>query len=133
MLDAKTIHIVKSTLPAIAACGPDLTAHFYSQMLSHHPELKHVFNRANQRNGAQREALFNAICAYGANLDNLTALRPAVEKIAQKHASLTIQPEQYKIVGEYLLSYRRHAESWRSGARRLETRLHSAGRYLYPA
>ena len=104
MLDAQTIHIVKSTLPAIAACAPDLTAHFYSQMLSYHPELKPVFNRANQRNGAQREALFNAICAYGANLDNLTALRPAVEKIAQKHASLTIQPEQYKIVGEYLLA-----------------------------
>jgi nitric oxide dioxygenase len=25
----------------------------------------------NQRNGDQREALFNAICAYGANLENL--------------------------------------------------------------
>lgn len=104
MLDAQTIATVKSTLPAIAACGPKLTAHFYDRMLSHHPELKNVFNMNNQRNGAQREALFNAICAYGANLENLAVLLPAVEKIAQKHTSLNIQPAQYAIVGENLLA-----------------------------
>ncbi|KAI4637070.1 hypothetical protein J4E78_011087, partial [Alternaria triticimaculans] len=73
-------------------------------MLSHHPELKNVFNMNNQRNGDQREALFNAICAYGANLENLAVLLPAVEKIAQKHTSLNIQPAQYAIVGENLLA-----------------------------
>ncbi|MFK3932044.1 NO-inducible flavohemoprotein [Pantoea agglomerans] len=104
MLDAHTIATVKSTLPAIAACGPALTAHFYDRMLSHHPELKNVFNMNNQRNGDQREALFNAICAYGANLENLAVLLPAVEKIAQKHTSLNIQPAQYAIVGENLLA-----------------------------
>ncbi|HAB72633.1 MAG TPA: NO-inducible flavohemoprotein, partial [Pantoea sp.] len=104
MLDAQTIATVKSTLPAVAAVGPKLTAHFYDRMLSQHPELKNVFNMNNQRNGNQREALFNAICAYGANLDNLAALLPAVEKIAQKHASLAIKPEQYAIVGENLLA-----------------------------
>ncbi|AMG59470.1 NO-inducible flavohemoprotein [Pantoea vagans] len=104
MLDAHTIATVKSTLPAISACGPKLTAHFYDRMLSHHPELKNVFNMNNQRNGDQREALFNAICAYGANLENLAVLLPAVEKIAQKHTSLNIQPAQYAIVGENLLA-----------------------------
>ncbi len=104
MLDAQTIATVKSTLPAVAAVGPKLTAHFYDRMLSQHPELKNVFNMNNQRNGNQREALFNAICAYGANLDNLAALLPAVEKIAQKHASLAIKPEQYAIVGDNLLA-----------------------------
>ncbi|KAA5922217.1 MULTISPECIES: NO-inducible flavohemoprotein [Pantoea] len=104
MLDAHTIATVKSTLPAIATCGPKLTAHFYDRMLSHHPELKNVFNMNNQRNGDQREALFNAICAYGANLENLAVLLPAVEKIAQKHTSLNIQPAQYAIVGENLLA-----------------------------
>lgn len=104
MLDAQAIATVKSTLPAVAAVGPKLTAHFYDRMLSQHPELKNVFNMNNQRNGNQREALFNAICAYGANLDNLAALLPAVEKIAQKHASLAIKPEQYAIVGDNLLA-----------------------------
>ncbi|MFH8132858.1 NO-inducible flavohemoprotein [Pantoea osteomyelitidis] len=104
MLDAQTIAIVKSTLPAIAQVGPQLTAHFYDRLLSHHPELKNVFNMNNQRNGNQREALFNAICAYGSNLENLAVLLPAVEKIAQKHTSLNIQPEQYAVVGEHLLA-----------------------------
>lgn len=33
MLDAQTIATVKSSLPALAACGPDLTAHFYDSTL----------------------------------------------------------------------------------------------------
>lgn len=104
MLDAQTIATVKSTLPAIAQLGPQLTSHFYQRLLSENPELKHVFNMNNQHSGNQREALFNAICAYGSNLENLAVLLPAVDKIAQKHASLNIQPAQYAIVGETLLA-----------------------------
>jgi nitric oxide dioxygenase len=104
MLDAQTIATIKSTLPAIAQIGPQLTGHFYQRLLTQHPELKNVFNMNNQRSGNQREALFNAIVAYGSNLENLAVLLPAVEKIAQKHASLNIQPDQYAIVGENLLA-----------------------------
>lgn len=104
MLDAQTIATVKSTLPLLAATGPKLTAHFYDRMFQHNPELKEIFNMSNQRNGDQREALFNAIAAYAANIDNLAALLPAVEKIAQKHTSFQIQPQQYDIVGEHLLA-----------------------------
>ncbi|WP_226790002.1 NO-inducible flavohemoprotein [Rahnella sikkimica] len=104
MLDAQTIATVKSTLPLLAATGPKLTAHFYDRMFAHNPELKDIFNMSNQRNGDQRQALFDAICAYAANLENLAALLPAVERIAQKHTSFIIQPEQYNIVGEHLLA-----------------------------
>ncbi|WLI75936.1 NO-inducible flavohemoprotein [Kosakonia sp. H02] len=104
MLDAQTIATVKSTLPLLAATGPKLTAHFYDRMFTHNPELKEIFNMSNQRNGDQREALFNAIAAYASNIDNLAALLPAVEKIAQKHTSFQIQPEQYNIVGAHLLA-----------------------------
>jgi len=104
MLDAKTIAIVKSTIPALLATGPSLTAHFYDRMFSHNPELKDIFNMSNQRNGNQREALFNAICAYASNIENLAVLLPAVEKIAQKHTSFAIQPDQYQIVGRHLLA-----------------------------
>lgn len=104
MLDAQTIAIVKSTIPAIAATGPKLTAHFYDRMFQHNPELKEIFNMSNQRNGDQREALFNAICAYATNIENLAVLLPAVEKIAQKHTSFSIRPEQYNIVGTHLLA-----------------------------
>ncbi|MFE4111950.1 NO-inducible flavohemoprotein [Kosakonia sp. YIM B13611] len=104
MLDAQTIATVKATLPLLAATGPKLTAHFYDRMFTHNPELKEIFNMSNQRNGDQREALFNAIAAYASNIDNLAALLPAVEKIAQKHTSFQIQPEQYNIVGTHLLA-----------------------------
>jgi len=104
MLDAQTIATVKSTLPLLAETGPKLTAHFYDRMFKHNPELKEIFNMSNQRNGDQREALFNAIAAYASNIDNLAALLPAVEKIAQKHTSFQIQPEQYDIVGTHLLA-----------------------------
>lgn len=104
MLDNQTIATVQSTIPLLAATGPKLTAHFYDRMFEHNPELKHIFNMSNQFNGDQREALFNAICAYAANIDNLAALLPAVERIAQKHTSLTIQPEHYAIVGHHLIN-----------------------------
>ncbi|WKZ93271.1 NO-inducible flavohemoprotein [Chimaeribacter arupi] len=104
MLDTTTIATIKSTIPALVATGPALTAHFYDRMLGRHPELKHVFNMSHQMKGDQREALFNAICAYATNIENLPAILPAVEKIAQKHTSLNIRPEQYAIVGENLLA-----------------------------
>ncbi|STV06804.1 flavohemoprotein [Klebsiella pneumoniae] len=104
MLDAQTIATVKATIPLLVETGPKLTAHFYDRMFAHNPELKEIFNMSNQRNGDQREALFNAIAAYASNIDNLPALLPAVEKIAQKHTSFQIKPEQYNIVGSHLLA-----------------------------
>lgn len=104
MLDAQTIATVKATIPLLVETGPRLTAHFYDRMFAHNPELKEIFNMSNQRNGDQREALFNAIAAYASNIENLPALLPAVEKIAQKHTSFQIKPEQYNIVGAHLLA-----------------------------
>ncbi|HHR6128954.1 TPA: NO-inducible flavohemoprotein [Providencia alcalifaciens] len=104
MLDQQTIATIKSTIPAIAATGPKLTAHFYDRMFKQHPELKDIFNMTNQMNGDQREALFNAICAYAVHIETPEALIGAVEKIAQKHVSLNIKPEHYPIVGENLLA-----------------------------
>jgi len=79
MLASQTIATVKSTIPLLSATGPKLTAHFYDRMFTHHPELKDIFNMNNQRNGDQRQALFDAICAYANNIENLAALLPALE------------------------------------------------------
>ncbi|GAB3515252.1 NO-inducible flavohemoprotein [Photobacterium alginatilyticum] len=104
MLNAKTIEIVKTTAPLLEETGPKLTAHFYERMFIHNPELKNIFNMSNQRNGDQREALFNAIITYAKNIDNLPALHEAVEKIAHKHTSFQITKNQYQIVGRHLLA-----------------------------
>lgn len=110
MISQKTIDTVKATAPVIAAAGPMVTRHFYHRMFQYNPELKDIFNMSNQRDrenntpSSQQEALFNAICAYANNIDNLAALLPAVEKIAQKHTSFLITAEQYDIVGTHLLA-----------------------------
>ena len=103
-LDAKTISIVKSTVPTLQEHGEALTRHFYGRMFTQNPEVKPFFNQSNQSSGGQPRALSTAICAYAANIDNIEALRSAVELIAHKHASLQVRADQYPIIGSNLLS-----------------------------
>ena len=103
MLDQKTIEIVESTIPLLEEYGDQITKSFYSKMLSAHPELKNIFNENNQRDGNQARALFDAVYAYTRHLNSLADLKPAVERIANKHVSLGVEPKQYPIVGKYLL------------------------------
>jgi nitric oxide dioxygenase len=126
-LSQKTIDIVKATAPVIAEHGVAITSTMYRNMFRDHPELRSVFNPANQAfgvektrasqteafshqlftdpsgTGKQQATLAQAIYAYAANIDNLEALTPAVLRIAHKHASLDIRPEQYPTVGANVL------------------------------
>lgn len=104
MLSQRTIEIVKSITPAVAANATTLTRRFYELMFAGNPEVKAFFNQAHQHSGGQQQALAGAICAYFANIDNLEVLGPAVNLIAHKHCSLGIQPEHYPIVGKHLLA-----------------------------
>ena len=103
MLTTEDIRIVKSTVPLLAEGGTAVTQHFYQRMFHHNPELNDIFNMSNQHTGRQIEALFQAIAAYAQNIDNLTVLKHMVERIAQKHTSFHIQPDDYKIVGHHLI------------------------------
>lgn len=103
MLSAHTIATVKSTIPLLESAGVAITDHFYQRMFRLNPELKNIFNMANQANGRQQFALFNAIAAYAKNIDNLGALSEIVERVAHKHTSFFIQPEHYDIVGHHLI------------------------------
>ncbi len=104
MLSAKTIQIVKEITPTVAANAETVTRVFYKRMFQENPEVQAYFNQAHQHSGGQQKALAGAICAYFTHIDNLAALTPAVELIAQKHCSLGIQPEHYPIVGKHLLA-----------------------------
>lgn len=103
MLSENTIRIVKATAPVVAIHAETITRKFYHRMFAGHPETQSYFNPAHQHSGGQQKALAGAICAYAANIDQLEALGPAVELIAQKHCSLGIQAEHYPIVGMHLL------------------------------
>ncbi|QRR02435.1 NO-inducible flavohemoprotein [Dyadobacter sandarakinus] len=96
--------LVKATVPVLKANGVALTTYFYNRMLTQNPELKNVFNAANQHTGAQPTALAMAVLAYAEHIDNPGVLAGAVNRIANKHVSLDIRPEQYAIVGKHLLA-----------------------------
>ncbi len=95
---------IKATVPVLREHGVALTTHFYSRMFRHNPELKNVFNMGNQGIGKQQLSLALAVLAYAENIEDPSALVPAVTKIGHKHVSLGIRPEHYNIVGRHLLA-----------------------------
>lgn len=103
MLSDNTVRIIQEITPAVAANAETITRRFYERMFKGNPEVKAFFNQSHQHSGGQQKALAGAICAYFTHIDNLEALLPAVELIAQKHCSLGIQAEHYPIVGKHLL------------------------------
>ncbi len=102
-LTPRTIELVKATVPALEARGLDIVHEMYARMFRD-PAIRDLFNQSNHGvNDAQPRALTGAIMAYAANIENLGALAPAVERIAQKHVGLQILPEHYPHVAEALL------------------------------
>ncbi|TGJ80836.1 hypothetical protein E0Z10_g7929 [Xylaria hypoxylon] len=102
-LTASQIAVVKATAPVLKEHGETIATLFYKNLLDANPELRSVFNEANQVGGAQPRALAGAVIAYATYVDDLGKLGAAVERIAQKHVSLHVQPEHYPIVGKFLL------------------------------
>ncbi|KAH7099409.1 globin-like protein [Auriculariales sp. MPI-PUGE-AT-0066] len=102
-LTAQQISIIKSTVPILAEHGNAITALMYSNLLREQPSLNDIFNNVHPKSGKQPKALADALYAYAGHIDDLSALGPAVELIAQKHASMYIRAPQYAIVGRYLI------------------------------
>lgn len=97
------IAIVKATAPVLQEHGVAITTVFYENLFRDVPALLNVFNNSNQATGRQQRALAGAVLAYATYIDDLPKLKYAVERIAHKHVSLQVTPEQYDIVGQYLI------------------------------
>ncbi|KAI1396945.1 globin-like protein [Hypoxylon fuscum] len=102
-LNSKETKLVKDTIPALQQHGEHISTVFYKTMLRDHPELHNYFNSVNMHTGKQPKALTQLILAFASNIVNISELVPKLERVAQKHASLSIQPDHYEIVGKYLL------------------------------
>ncbi|CAI2013978.1 hypothetical protein SEUBUCD646_0G04790 [Saccharomyces eubayanus] len=103
MLSEHTRTIIKATVPVLEQQGTVITRTFYKNMLAEHTELLNIFNRTNQKVGAQPNALATTVLAAAKNIDDLSVLMDHVKQIGHKHRALQIKPEHYPIVGEYLL------------------------------
>lgn len=102
-MNANQKELIKATVPILKSNGNDLISYFYQRMLTNNPELKNIFNMANQASGKQQDALSGAVLAYAENIENPTVLINTLKSIGNKHVSLNIAPEQYDIVGNHLI------------------------------
>lgn len=95
--------LVKNTIPVLREHGEHIATVFYKTMLKEHPELNDYFNSVNMRSGSQPRALTSLILAFASNISHLSELGEKLERVANKHCSLGIQPDHYEIVGKYLM------------------------------
>jgi nitric oxide dioxygenase len=103
MLSAEHRAIVKATVPLLESGGEALTTHFYRLLLDQYPQVRPLFNQANQQSGDQQRALANGVLMYARHIDQLEQLGDLVSVIVNKHVSLQILPEHYPLVGSALL------------------------------
>ncbi|MBB5122612.1 hemin transporter [Streptomyces eurocidicus] len=107
MLSPQSTEIVRATLPAVGGAIGEITPLFYDKLFADRPELlRDLFNRGNQANGSQRQALAGAIAAFATALVEHPDTRPdaMLARIAHKHASLGITPDQYPLVQQHLFA-----------------------------
>ncbi|MGB9034189.1 hemin transporter [Arthrobacter sp. UCD-GKA] len=107
MLSDKSRPVIEATLPIIGERISHITPKFYDRMFAARPELLDgLFSRANQKNGAQQQALAGSIAAFATHLVNNPGTLPeaVLSRIAHKHTSLGIVEEQYAIVYEHLFA-----------------------------
>jgi nitric oxide dioxygenase len=107
MLSEKSRPVIEATLPIIGERISHITPKFYDRMFAARPELLDgLFSRANQKNGAQQQALAGSIAAFATHLVNNPGTLPeaVLSRIAHKHTSLGIVEEQYAIVYEHLFA-----------------------------
>jgi nitric oxide dioxygenase len=103
MLQPRTIEVIKSTVPMLEMHVRPITKCFYERLFTEHPQLRNLFNDANQKTGRQPAALANTVYKAAQHIDRLEALLPAVKQIAHKHRGLGVQPAHYPVVGQHLL------------------------------
>ncbi len=105
LLSEPAAEVVRATAGVVAGHAEEITARFYPSMFAEHPELLRVFNQGNQATGEQSRALAASVVAYATQLVDPEApsFHHVLQRIAHKHVSLGIRPEQYTIVGRHLL------------------------------
>ena len=104
-LSPESKEVIAATLPAVGGAIGEITPLFYRKLFAAHPALESdLFNRGNQKQGEQQKALAGSIAAFATlQLDPDPArVDTILSRIAHKHASLGIKPDEYWIVHRHL-------------------------------
>ena len=105
MLSDRSRPVIEATLPAVAENIQAIAERFYQHLFSAHPELfDGVFNRGNQAEGTQQQALAGSVAMFASALVNHPDELPwhLLSRVAHKHGSLGVTPAQYEVVHEHL-------------------------------
>ena len=89
-----------------ASTSGEIAQRFYGHLFAAHPELLDgTFNRGNQARGEQQQALAGSVAAFATALVETPDRLPEslLSRIAHKHASLGIRPDQYQVVHDNLM------------------------------
>lgn len=106
MLSDRARPVIQGTLPVVAEHIEEITQRFYAHMFAAHPEfLDGMFNRGNQAEGSQPKALAGSVAVFASALLAVPEQFPdrMMTRIAHKHASLGIRPDQYPVVHDHLM------------------------------
>lgn len=106
MLSDTAYPVVKATLPVVGENIKEIARRFYQHMFTERPELLDgLFNRGNQADGRQQQALAGSVAGYAGYLVNTPTEVPdhLLSRIAHKHISLGLRPDQYQIVHDHLM------------------------------
>ena len=106
MLSEQNRGVVAATLPAVGAHIGEIAERFYRHLFAEHPELLDgIFNRGNQARGEQQRSLAGSVASFATALVETPARTPEslLRRIAHKHASLGIRPDQYQVVHDNLM------------------------------
>jgi nitric oxide dioxygenase len=105
MLSEKSRPVIEATLPVVGENIGLIAERFYAHLFGEHPELLDgTFNRGNQAEGSQQKALAGSVALFASALVNHPDRLPEhlMSRVAHKHASLGITPEQYQVVHDNL-------------------------------
>jgi nitric oxide dioxygenase len=106
MLSENSRSVVQATLPLVAQHIATIAERFYEHMFGEHPELLDgLFNRGNQAEGTQQQALAGSVALFATALVEHPDRLPEqlLSRIAHKHASLGLRPDQYQVVHDNLM------------------------------
>lgn len=106
MLSDTAFPVIKATLPVVGEHIQDIAERFYGHMFEARPDLLDgLFNRGNQADGRQQQALAGSIAAFAGFLVDKPDQLPdhLLSRISHKHVSLGLSPEQYQVVHDHLM------------------------------
>src|SRR5438309_12118252 len=100
MLSDKARPVIEATLPAVAENIQVIAERFYDHLFGAHPQLLDgTFNRGNQAERTQQQALAGSVAMFASALVNHPDQQPwhLLSCGAPKHAWLGHKPEEYPL------------------------------------